>query len=48
MFANRVSVSLGRRERALAPDWGTLLEVLKPVSKPFGAAPEAESRIRPD
>lgn len=48
MFANRVSVFLGRRERALPPDWGILLGVLKSISKPFGATPEAESQIRSD
>lgn len=48
MFANRVSVSLGRLERALPPEWGILLGVLRPTSKPLRAAPDAESWIRSD
>ena len=43
MFANRVSVPLGRLERALPPEWGILLGVLRPISKPLRAAPDAES-----
>ena len=42
VFANRVSVSLGRLERALPPEWGILLGVLRLISKPLRAAPDAE------